>query len=224
MVLIIIVAVVALFAIIAVASTVQAKRQRAALQGWAATRGWTYAPGGGGPWLQYLPRGDARRGVRHQLDGASGGHPVTVADYYYSTTSTSSDSGGGSRTSTTTHHLTVVVVGLTSGHPSVELRARVLGKLGTGVARAVGLSPKNLTGVEGFDRRYRIHADSQAAATLLSPPVIQATLDRGLPSWQVRGDQLIIPWSGGIRLDSLDARIGHAVALAALLDSPRTRA
>jgi hypothetical protein len=62
-VLIIIVAVVALFAIIAVASAVQAKRQRAALQGWAATRGWTYAPGGGGPWLQYLPRGDARRGV-----------------------------------------------------------------------------------------------------------------------------------------------------------------
>jgi hypothetical protein len=54
--------------------------------------------------------------------------------------------------------------------------------------------------------------------------VIQATLNRGLPAWQVRGDQLIIPWSGRIRVDYLDNRIGHSVALAALLDSADTPA
>jgi hypothetical protein len=218
--LVIILTVAAVFVIIGVVSAVQMRKQRAALQDWAATRGWTCIPGGGGPWLQYLPQGNAGRGVWHELDGVKDERRVTVADYHYSTASTDSDPQGGSRTTTTSRSLTVVVVGLTSGHPSVELRARVFGKLGIGAAKATGLPPKNLTGVGKFDRRYRIHAHSGAAATLVTPQVIQATLDRGLPAWQVRGDQLIIPWPGGIRADYLDNRIGHAVALAALLDSP----
>jgi hypothetical protein len=216
--LVIIVAVVALFVMIGVLSAVQIKRQRAALQDWAATRGWTYIPRGGGPWLQHLPQGNAGRGVRHQVDGLKGDHPVTVADYHYTTATTDSDPRGGSRTTTTSRSLTVVVVGLMSGHPSVELRARVPGKLGIGVAKAVGLPMKNLTGVEEFDRRYRIHAHSEAAAALVSPQVIQATLSRDLPAWQVRGDQLIIPWPGRMKAEYLDNRVGCAIALAALLD------
>jgi hypothetical protein len=222
--LIIIVAVVALFVVIGVAASAQAKKQRAALRDWAAGRGWTYSRGGGGPWQQYLPRGNAGRGVSHQLDGVRDGRRLTVAGYYYKTSSTHRDPGGGSRTTTTTHRLTVVVVNLARGYPSVELKPRVLGKLGIGVAKAVGLPPKNLTGIGDFDRRYRIHAPSETGAALVTPPVIQATLIYGLPPWQVRGDQLIIPWSGKISIDYLDRRIGHAIVLAALMDSPATPA
>jgi hypothetical protein len=214
----VILAALALLVIIGVTAAVHMKKQRAALQDWAATRGWTYTPGGGGPWLQYLPQGNAGRGVWHQLDGARDGRRVTVADYYYSTASTDTDPQAGSRTSTISRGLTVVVVGLTTGHRPVELRARVLGKLGAAVANAVGLPPDNLTGVEEFDRRYRVHAQPEAAA-LVTPQVIQATLNGGLPAWQIRGDRLIIPWPGKMRVDYLDGRIGHALALAAILDS-----
>jgi len=217
--LIIIVAVAALLVIMGAVSALNTRKQRAALEEWAATRGWAFIAGGGGPWLQYLPQGDAGRGVRYQLDGVRDDHRVTVAAYYYSTASTDGDPQGGSRTTTTSHSLTVVVVGLTSGLPSVELRARAFGKLGIEVAKAAGLPPKNLTGVPKFDRRYRIHAHSEAAAAVVTRAVIAVTLDRGLPAWQVRGDQLIVPWPGGFRVDRLDDRIGDAVALAALFDS-----
>jgi hypothetical protein len=209
--------------IISVAAAVQMRKQRGALEDWAATRGWTYTQGGGGPWLQYLPRGDAGRGVWHQLHGARDGHRVTVADYYYATASTNSDAYAGSRTTTTSHGLTVVVVGLTAGHPPVELRERVFGKFGAAVAKAAGPPAKNLTGVEEFDRRYRVHAQSEATA-LLTPRVVRATLNGSLPAWQVRGDQLIIPWPSRMRADDLDSRITRALALAAVLDSSDTRA
>jgi hypothetical protein len=58
------------------------------------------------------------------------------------------------------------------------------------------------------------------SAALVTPQVIQATLNRGLPAWQVRGDQLIIPWPGGIRVDYLDNHIGHGPDIAHRL--PRT--
>jgi hypothetical protein len=138
-----------------------------------------------------------------------------VAEYYYKTTSTSSDANGGTQMSTTTHHMTVVVAGLTGGHLPVELRGRAFGKLG------LAMAPGQPTGVAEFDRRYKVHADSRAP---LSTQVIEATVSRGLPAWQVRGGQLIIPWPGRLQSDSLDSRVGDAVALAALLDSSSTGA
>ena len=44
------------------------------LRDWAQARGLTWVEYPGGPWLQYLPRGDAWRGVRGQADGVSGEH------------------------------------------------------------------------------------------------------------------------------------------------------
>jgi hypothetical protein len=203
--------------IISVTAAVHTKKQRSALEDWAATRGWTCSQGGGGAWLEYLPRGDAGRGVWHQLRGTRDGHRVTVADYYYSTARTDSDPQGGSRTTATSHGLTVVVVVLAAPYPPVELWARVLGKFGAAVAKAMGPPAKDLTGVEEFDRRYRVHAQSGTTA-LVTPQVVRATLNGGLPAWQVRGDQLIVPWPGSMRADDLDSRIGRALALAAILD------
>lgn len=217
-----------------VAFLVWNRKRRAALQAWATTQGWTYQEGGGGGWLQYLPTGSDEgiggpdlQGVREQLDGVRAGRPVTVADYFYKTitvqvgpapgTQGSAQGTQMSRTrSTKVQDLAVVVVGLTRSHPVVELRPRIFGGLGIGVAKAVGRQPKNLTGAEKFDHHYHVHA----GAAMLTPDVIKATLDARLPAWQVQGEDLIIPWTGQHSAGNLDQRIDQAIALANLLDAP----
>ena len=138
----------------------------------------------------------------------------------------------------TEHDLTVVVVTLADRHPAVELRPRHRGEPGTGEADseesgAADPPARSLTGVGEFDRRYLIFAES---AALVTSRVIDATLERLLPAWMVRGDMLIIPWpdtSGSVSPDyrytrlpdartagTLDARTADAVALAGLLEGP----
>jgi hypothetical protein len=210
--------------VVALAKVAQARdrRYRSGLLEWATARGWTYREGGGGEWTSLLPQGERRRGVKRQLEGTRQGWPVTVAHYWYETTSTSTstDSNGFSQTSTTTHthNLTVVVVRLAARYPAVALerRGRGLG-WGLAVSRAVGRQPANLTGVEEFDRRYRIRAKGPGASVLVNPQVISAYLTRDLPLWQLSGDQFVITWPGTIKVDGLDQKVDQTLMIAALL-------
>lgn len=194
------------------------RRYRSGLAEWATARGWTYREGGSGEWTSLLPRGERRRGVKLQLEGARHGRPVTVAHYWYQTTSTDGDGN----TTTQTHTLTVVVVRLAARYSAVALERRGHGLgLGLAVSRAVGREPANLTGVEEFDRRYRIRAKGPGASVLVTPQVISAYLTRDLPLWKLSGDQLVITWPGKIKVDAIDQNMDQALTVAALLDSGR---
>jgi hypothetical protein len=211
----------------------QDQRYRSSLLGWATAHGWTYRDGDGpvtkllpeAEWTSLLPKGDKGRGVMLQLDGTRQGRPLTVAHYWYQTTtssSTSRDSDGHRRTSTTTHThtLTVVVVRLAASYPAVALQRRGLG-LGWGLAvfRALGRQPASLTGVEEFDRRYRIRTKA-GGSSLVTPQVISAYLSSDLPPWQLSGDQLVITWPGTIKVDDLDRKVDQSLTVAGLLDNP----
>jgi hypothetical protein len=233
---VIVVAVFAAFVLLVVIGGVVAKRQhqryRSSLLSWATARGWLYRDGDGKgtrllpgtEWASLLPRGDSRRGVMFQLEGTRQGRQLTVADYWYQTTSTSRDSDGHSRTSTTTHHLTVVVARLVASYPAVALQRRGLG-LGWGLAvsGALGRHPANLTGVEEFDRRYRIRTKVDGAGALVTPQLINAYLASDLPPWQLSGDRLVITWPGIIKVEDLDLKVDQSLTVAGLLDNPARR-
>jgi hypothetical protein len=209
------------FAVLGTVAHASNRRYRSEILRWAEDGGWTYRNGGGGKWTSLLPRGNGRRGVSRQLDGTRKGRPVTVAHYTYETTSPDTQGYG---TSTTTHTLTVIVVGLAARYPAVALehRGRGLG-LGLALSQATGLKPANLSGTGEFDRRYRIRAGAADASTLITPQVISAYLTRDLPPWQLSDDHLVITWPGPIRADDIDQKIGKALAVADLVDSPARR-
>jgi hypothetical protein len=217
---------VALAVTLARAARAKDQRYRSGLLEWATAHGWTYREGGGGEWTSLLPKGERRRGVKLQLEGTRQGRLVTAAHYWYQTTSTHTrtDSDGHRHTSTTTHThtLTVVVVRLAARYPAVALerRGRGLG-WGLAVSRAVGRQPANLTGVEEFDRQYRIRAREPGGSVLVTPQVISAYLTRDLPLWQLSGDQLVITWPGSINIADISQKVDQALTVAALLDSRR---
>jgi hypothetical protein len=198
-------------------AVVTRRRYRSRVREWASSRGWVYGWGGGGDWTAFLPRGDRRLGVKLQLDGNWQRRPASVADYWYETESTDSDGS----TSTSRHHLTVVVVYLAGRYPDLVLRPRMLGKLGLNISKAVGRSQANLTGILEFDKSYRIAPGSDGATGVLNPPLIQVTLEQNLPAWQLRGNLLVIPWKGSVRVSDLDSRLGQAVTLADVIDPVR---
>lgn len=185
----IVIVTVVVFVVIIGAGQAFAARQRpvpSALRDWARARGWIWGGDRGGPWLQYLPWGDAWRGVRGQAGGASGEHRVTVADFFFTTYTPGDPDDDLQGTLITEHCLTVVVVTLADWHPAVELRFRHRGEPGTGgtdseEADAAGPSARYLTGAGEFDRRYLISAESAATAALVTGRVVNATLDRRLP-------------------------------------------
>jgi hypothetical protein len=211
-----------LIVVLGVATYRRDRRYQAGLFDWATDRGWTYRQGGGGEWITLLPRGNGRCGVKLQLDGSRDGRPVTVAHYWYQTTHTTTrtDSNGYRRTteSTATHALTVIVVWLAARYPAVGLEDRGLGwGWGLALSRALGREPPNLTGNEQFDRRYRIRTAAPGVSALVTPQVIKAHLANDLPSWGLNGNQLVITWSGRIRVEEVDAKIDQALWITGLL-------
>jgi hypothetical protein len=210
-VLLLIVVIVAVFVAAVAVGGIIDRGYRRELRAWAAARGWDYREEGGGDWAAFLPRGHRRQGVKIQMAGTCLGRPMTLADYWYQVRS------NGRSKATRTCHLTVVVVHLAASYPAVVLHARTLGSVSLGIARAVGLSPANLTGVPEFDSRFRVEAGPDGGSGLVTEQVIRATLQAGLPPWQLRGRDLIIPWPGSPNMPDLDRKLGQAAALAGQL-------
>jgi hypothetical protein len=108
-----------------------------------------------------------------------------------------------------------------ASYPAMALQRRGLG-LGWGLAvsRAVGSPSENLTGVEEFDRRYRIRAKADAGSSPVTPQVISAYLANELPPWQLSGSELVITWPGIIKVNELDRKVDQSLTVAGLLDNP----
>jgi hypothetical protein len=100
----------------------------------------------------------------------------------------------------------------------VVLHSRGLGSLGLGIVQAMDPHPANLSGDPEFDNRFRIETSGPDGAGLVTPQVIQATLDPRLPPWQMQGQELIIAWPGPLKVAYLDKQLNEALALADLLD------
>lgn len=210
-------AVLAVLAVVIVVSLAADRKYRATVSAWAAAQGWRYREGGGGPWAARLPAGNARK-VRLQVEGFRG-HPVTVAHYQYDTTSTSSgtDANGHHTTSTTTttHHLAVFVVHLPFGYPPIAVERR---GLGSRIARGVGYRDGLATGVEEFDRRFRVRAhDPALVPALITPALVRAHLDGVVPEWSLAGADLMSTAEGRIKVESVFRHLDPLLRVAALL-------
>lgn len=214
---VLVVVVVAVVAVLITVSLAMDRKYRAAVSAWAAAQGWRYREGGGGPWAARLPSGNARK-VRLQVEGFRG-HPVTVAHYQYDTTSTSSSTGADGHTtrstSTTTHHLTVFVVHLPFSCPPIAVERR---GLGSRIARGVGYRDGLATGVEEFDRHFRVRAgDPALVAALITPALVRAHLDGVVPEWSLAGTDLMSRTAGRIKVESVFRHLDPLLRVADLL-------
>jgi hypothetical protein len=106
-------------------------------------------------------------------------------------------------------------------YPEVALRSRTLGGFGLDVAKAIGFSPKNLTGNQDFDYDFRIETDQDGADELVTPQVAAITIEQEMPPWQLCGHNLVIPWRGSLQLDDLEPMLNEAVTLAAHIEPLR---
>lgn len=168
-------------------------RRRAELLEWAAERGWSSRPDGGGAWAKFVTSDHSAK-IRPQVWGTWDGREVTVAGH---------ECLGFVDKYAETEYRTVVVVRLRGEHPPVTLTA----------ATRQSRTEPCIDSV--FGEFFRVREDPGQAVT---PEVMRLTCSELLPPWRVQGGDLIVAWKEEIRGDKISKYIVSAVALADLLD------
>ncbi|MEU6077026.1 hypothetical protein [Micromonospora sp. NPDC047074] len=185
---------------------------------WAAHFGWTFTENPQVAWTDRVP-GRNRRGVRFVLTGTMYGRPVGVAEYAYTETHTSTGADGNQTTSSQTHSYVVALVWLRRPFPDLAVGPRhVFSRLG----RALFGSDGYATGNAEFDRQWRVGAAAPGQQALVGPTLVAAHLAGAVPTWSVRGAELITYRRGRLNDPTLvQALVTPLVTVADLLEQGR---
>jgi Protein of unknown function (DUF3137) len=186
------------FAVAGVLGYQKDKKRRAALQGYAASNGWSYTASDVSWCVRFsgtpFDTGDNLK-ARNILQGSWNAMPMVAFDYSYETHSTD-DKGG---RSTTVHRFAICALQLRAPLPMLQLTPE---SLLSRVADALGATDIELES-EDFNRRYRVKArDPKFAYDVLNPRTMQALMS--LPAQNLRLlDVDAITWAPG-RLAPVD--------------------
>jgi hypothetical protein len=170
-----------------------AKRRRAALQAFAAQRGWLWQesePELARRWHGYPFGTGSRHRVHQVLTGSHRGREIVLFEYSYETSST--DSEGGS--STTTHRYTVCVVRLPAPLPGMEVGRHSF------LHRLAGITGRRDVQFDdpAFNKAFRVRAaDERVARAVVSRPTIDLLLSRPSVPWRIEGEDMLC-WSPGV--------------------------
>jgi hypothetical protein len=194
--------------VLAAVSTQRRERERQdRLRQWATGHEWSYTPRPTTAWTTRLP-GRNKRGVSIAVSGTMQGRPVSIGEYSYS-------ESAGSNGATSTHHFVVVAIWFPEQYPPIGVRPRgALSKMG----RAL-FGDERAVGHEQFDREFRVTAsDAEYARRIVGPALVQAHLSRGVPSWDLCGNELLAYFPGRIdQPERIPTLVDPLLRVAALL-------
>ena len=179
----------ALVVVLAVVNVRAERRRSEGIAAWAVAHGWRYLRRPDVEWGAWLP-GRNRAGVSFAVSTSVDGRIVSLAEYSYTEHSSAGTEGG---STSTTHRYVLVVVRLRRAYPRLAVERRgAFSRLGRALFGG-GVQ----TGDEAFDRAFRVVAEQPAAAPVQITPALMAEHLAGtVPTWQIRGCELLATWSG----------------------------
>jgi hypothetical protein len=168
------------------------KRRTAALQAFAAQRGWHWQPTEpelARRWHGYPFGTGSRPTVGHVLSGAHRGRPVLMFEYSYQTSSSDSDG----KSSTTTHRYAVCAVRLPAPLPGLEVARHSF------LHRVAGITGRRdiQFADPAFNKAFRVRsADEHVARAVVNDRTIGILMSRPPVPWRIESDEILC-WALG---------------------------
>jgi hypothetical protein len=210
---VVVVGALALFGLVAYLGWRAEQERIAALQAWAAERGWTFTPRDDS-WHRTFHGSPFDSGHRRQstkvLTGPHDGRQAAVFDYVFHTTETSTDAQGRTRTREVAHRFNVVALSLGAATPGLAVSpegpfGRLLGRM---FNRDIELES------EDFNRAFTVTSeDRRFAFDVLHPRMMELLLQHRDTAWRIDQGWLLTVEDGTYELPDVAARLAFADAV-----------